>query len=112
MGNAIKLMLRSTKVLYFSLIHTGLKVNENRGHYKTKQKGSYGFWDQFNFKGSFKRVLCRYSATPVSAASTTEASQTRLELCSAAAKQKSLPTAEGHETIQGSAPLSVSPYGL
>lgn len=34
LGNAIKPMLPSIEVLHFSLIHTGLKVSENRGHYK------------------------------------------------------------------------------
>lgn len=38
LGNAIKPMLPSTELLYFSLIHTGLKVNENRGHYKINER--------------------------------------------------------------------------
>lgn len=101
LGSAIKPMLRSTTVLYFSLTHAVLKVYENRGHYKTKQECSYGFWDLFNFRGGFKHVSCRCSTISASAASTIEASQSCPELGLAAAKHKSLPTAEGYETIQG-----------
>lgn len=46
-------------------------------------------------------VLYRYSAVSVFAPSTTEASQSCLCLCSAGAIHKSVPTAVGHETLQG-----------
>lgn len=54
------------KTLHSSWIRAGLKVNENRGHCTTRQKGSYDFGGQFNFKGCFKYVWCRYSVPTVS----------------------------------------------
>lgn len=63
MGNATKSIVWSTKALHSMQkhwIYAGLKVNENRGHYTTRQKV---FGDQFDFKGCFQYVLWRYSVS-------------------------------------------------
>lgn len=103
LGNTIKPLLWSTKALHPSWIHSGLKVNENRDHYTTTQKDSYGFGGQFNFKECFKCVSCRYS---VSTASTSLSDLHGDLLC--CSKAQIFPTWEH----PGSAPLRVFPSGL
>lgn len=103
LGNTTKPMAWSTKALHSRWIHAGLKLYENRGHYTTRQKDSYGFGDQFNFKG-----VSNVSCADILSLQPAEAFQTSLEMCCAAGKHESLPTWKH----PGSAPLSLFPYGL